>query len=84
VVDVPLHEKRPRIHFPQDLENSPPLPYSRQDSDVTGSLSIATDDDDSENYDWSDEEDLVDEQAKFLSQMGQKVKKPGWGFKRSV
>jgi len=84
VVDVPHHEKKSRIHFPEGVENSPPDPYSRQDSDVTGSLSIATDEDDSEHYDWSDEEDLVDEEAKFRGQMGQKTKKSGWGFKRSA
>ena len=85
VVDVPLHEKNvnPRIHFPEGLENSPPYPYSRQDSDATGSLSIVTDDDDPDHYDWSDEEDLVDEEAKFRGQMGPKAKKSGWGFKRS-
>lgn len=87
VVDVPHNEKhaKPRIHFPlEGVENTPPYPYSRQDSDATGSLSIATDEDDSENYDWSDEEDLVDEEAKFRGQMGQKTKKSGWGFKRSA
>jgi len=85
LLGVPIHEKntKPRIHF-KGLENSLPYPYSRQDSDAAGSLSIATDDDDSDRYDWSDEEDLVDEETKFRSQMGQKPKKNGWGFKRSV
>ncbi|KIM45923.1 hypothetical protein M413DRAFT_23733 [Hebeloma cylindrosporum] len=78
VFDAPMNAK-PRIHFSEGLENSPPYPYSRQDS----SWSIATDEDDSEPYDWSDEADLVDEEAKFRGQMGgQKTKKTGWGFKR--
>ena len=80
VVDVPHNEKhaKPRIHFPlEGVENTPPYPYSRQDSDATGSLSIATDEDDSENYDWSDEEDLVDEEAKFRGQMAKRPRKVG-------
>jgi len=95
MVDVPIHEEKeqqrggagPRVQFPDGpTKSSPPMsypyPYSRQDSDAT--TSIATDDDDSNHYDWSDEEDLVDEEAKFLGQMGQKTKKNGWGFKRLV
>lgn len=37
------------------------------------------DDDDDEMYDWSDEEDLVDEEAKFDKKMGKKKAKKGWG-----
>ena len=93
MVDVPIHDEkeqqrenvRPRVQFPEGLTKSPPtMPYthSRQNSDAMAS--IATDDDDSEDYDWSDEDDLVDEEAKFRGQMGQKAKKSGWGFKRPV
>jgi hypothetical protein len=87
MADVSIHEEKrenpaPRVQFPEGLSKSPSHPYSRQDSDATTSL--ATDDDDSEDYDWSDEEDLVDEEAKFRGQMSLKAKKSGWGFKRSA
>ncbi|KAF9452011.1 hypothetical protein P691DRAFT_661968 [Macrolepiota fuliginosa MF-IS2] len=41
-------------------------------------------DDDSEDYDWSGEEDLVDEELKFEKQMGVRPKSEGWGPKRIV
>ena len=47
------------------------------------SPSIADTDDDDDDYDWSGEEDLVDEEAKFEQTMGT-AKKNSWGFKRCV
>lgn len=60
--------------------NSFPFQHSRQSSYAE------TDDgeDEDEDYDWSGEEDLVDEEAKFESQMGIKQKSTSWGPKRSV
>ena len=88
--------KSNRVQFPQDLEPSSTgvqntegaeekLRFAlRQDSELT-SHSIGTDDgEDSSEYDWSAEEDLVDEAAKFESQMGKKGKSQGWTFKRSA
>ena len=37
-----------------------------------------------EDYDWSDQEDLIDEEARFEKQMGVKVVRKGWGFRRYV
>ncbi|KDQ12033.1 hypothetical protein BOTBODRAFT_34893 [Botryobasidium botryosum FD-172 SS1] len=38
-----------------------------------------------ELYDWSDEDDLVDEEAKFQNKIGAvKQKRKGWGFKRII
>jgi hypothetical protein len=49
----------------------------------SGYISIGTDEgDDSEDYDWSAEEDLVDEAAKFESKMGISSQTQ-WSFKRS-
>ena len=41
--------------------------------------------DNDEKYDWSDEDDLVDEQAKFEEKLGaKKAKKKTWGIRRYV
>ncbi|PPQ68772.1 hypothetical protein CVT24_007714 [Panaeolus cyanescens] len=62
-----------------------PYPHLRQDSDAFSSrASILTEDEDSEEYDWSDEEDLVDEEARFTRKMGVKAKREGWGFKKII
>ncbi|KAF8165120.1 Mechanosensitive ion channel-domain-containing protein [Crassisporium funariophilum] len=98
MVSVPLHDaedrQRAKVQFPDALlnkanANAPPMmpyAYNRQDSDAFSSRasSIAGDEDDSDIYDWSDEEDLVDEEAKFQNKMGIKEKRQGWGFKRIV
>ncbi|CDO74550.1 hypothetical protein BN946_scf184632.g7 [Trametes cinnabarina] len=64
------------VHYSDDLPSPPgidrfepePLSSSRASS-IAG-----TDDDDDEDYDWSGEEDLVDEEAKFEHAMGVKKK----------
>ena len=72
------------VHYPSDL-NPPPVHrpvFIRTDSDAP---SVAGTDDEYEedsNYDWSGEEDLVDEEVKFEEQMGKKHKPKGWGPKR--
>ncbi|KAF9535054.1 Mechanosensitive ion channel-domain-containing protein [Crepidotus variabilis] len=92
--------KHTRVQFPEDLAtkagfNHPagatetgglPYPFIRQDSEFgsrPGSIA-GTDDEDSEDYDWSDEDDLVDEAAKFEGQMGHKPKREGFSFKRLI
>lgn len=84
---------KPTVHYHQDTNspapeyaggpsraNSFPFHHSRQSSYATSDDG----EDDDEDYDWSAEEDLVDEEAKFESQMGIKQKRKGWGPKRSV
>lgn len=84
---------KPTVHYHQDTNspapeyaggpsraNSFPFHHSRQSSYATSDDG----EDDDEDYDWSAEEDLVDEEAKFESQMGIKQKGKGWGPKRSV
>ncbi|KAF8075988.1 Mechanosensitive ion channel-domain-containing protein [Lyophyllum atratum] len=80
-------KSRPTVHYLDDLD--PPAPgYTRTDSidiDAVSSRasSIGTDDEESDNYDWSGEEDLVEEEAKFEERMGlNKTKRKGWGPKR--
>ena len=81
-----LDEKVPQkgVHYPSDLE-TPTIhrpAIIRVDSDAP---SVAGTDDEFEedsDYDWSGEEDLVDEEAKFEEHMGKKPKRKGWGSKR--
>jgi len=78
--------RKPKVQFPETLGKPGPYgpyPFVRQESEVFSSYpSSLAGDDDSEDYDWSDEEDLVDESIKFEQKMGNKVKRTGWGFRR--
>ncbi|KAJ6567253.1 Mechanosensitive ion channel-domain-containing protein [Mycena vulgaris] len=57
--------------------------HEHQSAPHSVASSIAGTDDEAEaDYDWSDEEDLVDEEAKFEERMGTPKKRTGWGFKR--
>lgn len=74
------------VHYP-DLDGpssrpSQPRPVpSRQSSFASSDI----DDDEEEIYNWSDEEDLVDQEAKFEQKMGRdNRKKKGWSFGRLV
>lgn len=92
MVDVTLEEHDPRsrpakVQFSEELNKVSPPSFQRKDSDFVSSApsSIAgTDEEDSEDYDWSGEEDLVDEAAKFGSQIGGGDKQNKWGFKRML
>jgi hypothetical protein len=68
--------------------NTPSLPLYEPAADGPSSQppSIAGTDDEGEEdeFDWSAEDDLADEEAKFERQAGIKRKQHGWGFKRSV
>ncbi|KAF5393674.1 hypothetical protein D9757_000348 [Collybiopsis confluens] len=50
----------------------------------TASLAGTDDEDSDSDYDWSGEDDLVDQEAKFEHKMGVQRKKSGWGFKRII
>ncbi|KAJ6627437.1 hypothetical protein B0H10DRAFT_1779807 [Mycena sp. CBHHK59/15] len=68
---VPIHDHN---HHPRDSPRN----------SVASSLQGTDEEDNDDDYDWSGEDDLVDEEAKFEERMGNKVKKSGWGFKRIV
>jgi hypothetical protein len=77
-------KQKPSVHY---SENIKPLQYGavRQESDLMSSKASSAaghDDEDSEDYDWSGEGDLVDEEAKFEKKMGVKPKARGWGPRR--
>lgn len=88
--DYDTKSTRPTVHYNDALTRGvEPAPgYTRTDSNdllpSSKASSIAgTDDEDSVDYDWSGEEDLVDEEAKFEERMGgSKPKRKGWGPKR--
>lgn len=74
---------------PKTFEDSRPDPKRMFSNNSAYPPSVATTDDegdeDDEFYDWSDEEDLVDEEAKFENKMGTTdKKKKTWGPKRWV
>lgn len=81
--------KGPTVHYPTDVplreglayQNMPPMARleSRASSIASGD---ERDEDEAEDYDWSAEEDLEDQEAQFEKQMGVKSKPQGWGPKR--
>ncbi|KAJ7937414.1 hypothetical protein B0H13DRAFT_1945860 [Mycena leptocephala] len=75
-------KNRASVHYPVDIV-VPPHDHDRHSPPQSVASSVAgTDDEDDEEYDWSDEEDLVDQEAKFEERMGNAPKRTGWGFKR--
>jgi len=75
--------KTTKVQFTDELKTPPLLqgdldPFNSHPS----SIQAGTDDEDSDDYDWSDEEDLVDEEAKFEQKMGKTDKRPRHWFKR--
>lgn len=77
---------RPTVHYGDDHGNVKAPVYRRENTlDLISSrVSImTTDDEESEDYDWSGEEDLVEEETKFEGRMGgRKSKAKGWGLRR--
>lgn len=85
----PMPSTKPTVHYPDDLhrgsapgfQNREPF---RLDSGVSEPLSSrapslagSDDEEDEAGYDWSDEEDLLDEEAKYEKKMGVKQKRTG-------
>lgn len=73
------------VHYKENIKPFQ-IAGQRQDSsgDYMSSRASSFSEDDSSDYDWSGEEDLVDEEAKFEKKMGLKTKPQGWGVKRYV
>lgn len=71
---------------PKGFDQSRPDPRRNFSNNSEYPPSAATTDDEGDEedefYDWSDEDDLVDEEAKFESKMGATTKKKTWGPKR--
>ncbi len=71
------------VHYQENIKPFQ-IAGQRQDSsgDYMSSRASSYSEDESSEYDWSGEEDLVDEEAKFEKKMGLKTKPQGWGLKR--
>ncbi|KAL4259158.1 EF-hand domain-containing protein [Pleurotus pulmonarius] len=79
---------KPSVHYPEDVRGQAPG-YFREDSIAMLSsrpASIATTDDefDEDEFDWSGDEDLRDQQQDYQRRIGNKPKPKGWGFKRII
>lgn len=72
-------DNRAKVQFTDEIK-TPPLLQS--DSDPFISHIAGTDEEDYDDYDWSDEDDLVDEEAKFEHKMGKREKREKHWFKR--
>lgn len=91
-------KRKPSVHYTDDVASPPPPNsarplFTRFESNYTTdggsgsrtpSLAGTDTEDEDEEFDWSGEEDLVDEEARFEQQMGVKKKKQGWGIIRYV
>ncbi|KAJ7688349.1 Mechanosensitive ion channel-domain-containing protein [Mycena rosella] len=69
------------VHYPADVYVDHEHEHHSASHSAASSV-VGTDDEGDADYDWSDEEDLVDEEAKFEERMGSHKKRSGWGFKR--
>ncbi|TRM68478.1 Mechanosensitive ion channel-domain-containing protein [Schizophyllum amplum] len=75
----PDHDRsKPSVHYLNDM-SAPEYHDKHFDAETA---SIATTDDEDELYDWSDDDDLEEEEHKYEEQMGIHRKRTGWGFKR--
>lgn len=76
------------VHYPENLGRRPPglgaLPYFESHTGSNTPSLVGTDDEDESDYDWSGEEDLVEEEEKFEKKMGVKQKQRGCGIKRYI
>ncbi|KII95947.1 hypothetical protein PLICRDRAFT_34903 [Plicaturopsis crispa FD-325 SS-3] len=79
-------QPKPTVHYQDGLRIEPPPPMARFESYASASKTSSlagTDDEDAEDYDWSGEDDLVDEEAKFEQKIGTAKAKPR-GCKRII
>lgn len=85
--DTEVEPKNFFVHYPSefDVHNTDGIPHV-QDHTVRPASVAGTDDEDfEEKYDWSADEDLVDEEAKFTESTAEdEARLKGWGPKRYV
>lgn len=91
--DEKATSNKPTVHYPDELAHGPAPAYATKPlrldsgdglSSKAPSLAGTDDEDEEEDYNWSDEDDLVDEEAKFEKKMGVSQKARGWGCMRCV
>ncbi|THV05377.1 hypothetical protein K435DRAFT_816370 [Dendrothele bispora CBS 962.96] len=75
-------DTKPKVHYPENIQERQPSYTGTQPDTV--SLAGTDDEEVDSDYDWSGEEDLLDQEAKFEEKFGVKRKRKGWGFKRII
>jgi hypothetical protein len=75
--------KRRSVQFPEASVKAAPREPIYEHPGVAASI-IETDDGSEEDYDWSTDEDLVDQEAKFEEKLGVKRRSKGWGPRRYI
>ncbi|KAF9036045.1 hypothetical protein BDZ89DRAFT_1061875 [Hymenopellis radicata] len=77
--------QKPSVHYPEQVKTPTFVGhYDEPTSSRPASLAGTDDEYGDDNYDWSGEEDLGEEEAKFEQQMGVKQKEKRWTFKRVI
>lgn len=71
--------KHPTVHYPEGVKGRPASYFPEETNSRPASIAAT---DDEYDYDWSGEEDLGDEEAKFEQRMGFKAKDDRWTVKR--
>ncbi|KAG2043217.1 Mechanosensitive ion channel-domain-containing protein [Suillus americanus] len=75
--------QKPSVHYHEDVI-SPPANGSYFGFPKSDSRQSSDDEDEEDEFDWSGDEDLNNEEAKFEKKMGVKIKPRGWGIIRLV
>ncbi|KAG2345149.1 hypothetical protein BDR05DRAFT_909272 [Suillus weaverae] len=75
--------QKPSVHYRDDV-NSPPATGSYLGFPKSDSRQSSDDEDEEDEFDWSGDENLDNEEAKFEKKMGVKIKSRGWGIIRLV
>ncbi|CAE6481603.1 unnamed protein product [Rhizoctonia solani] len=86
--DRDIKESKPHVRIPDDVARPPRPGFHRAASSLGYAPSIASsdyDDDFNDEYDWSDDDDLLEEEAKFERTTGQRKKvRTGCGCTRII
>lgn len=90
--EADFSKPKPTVHYPEDVHLADFREQSENDSNSIAGTSrpasiagtVTDDEEDREDYDWSGEDDLVDQEAKFEERMGTHQKDKHWGPRRYV
>jgi hypothetical protein len=83
--EAELHtKKKPSVHYPDESNLRQTKNVQEQHTARVDSIAATDDEDFEEMYDWSTDEDLVDEEARFEHKMGGEKARQGCGPKRYV
>ncbi|KAK2466332.1 hypothetical protein APHAL10511_001974 [Amanita phalloides] len=88
-IDLSNDRPRPLVHYSEHVDEKPPRPAHQrtESSDILSTLapSTAGTDDEFDSYDWSGEDDLLDEEAKYEKRLGLSDQvRYRWGVRRTI